>query len=298
MAIMQNKLTEERKGELIILVEAFLWSLFPIVTVLAFRSVPTLLALAWSTFFAAAFFASVIGIKKGWDQIKDREAIRDILMATFILGIVYYLLFFFGLQYTSPGNASIISLTEIFFSFLFFNIWRKEHISNTHIAGSILMLLGALIVLYPNLSEFHMGDLFILMASFIAPLGNFFQRQARKKVSSETILFIRSLLSALVMFIVAYFAKVNFSTVSTGKIFILLAVNGFFLLGLSKLLWVEGIYRINVAKAGAVSGISPLLTMLFAWIILGSMPTKFQLLAFVPMFFGMILLSRNKKIQT
>ena len=65
------------------------------------------------------------------------------------------------------------------------------------------MLLGALIVLLPNFYRFQWGDILILIAALIAPFGNFFQRRARRRVGSETIMFVRSGLTALVIFIVA-----------------------------------------------------------------------------------------------
>jgi drug/metabolite transporter (DMT)-like permease len=64
-------------------------------------------------------------------------------------------------------------------------------------------------------------------------------------------------------------------------------------LGLSKLLWIEGIHRISVTKASALSSMSPLLTLLFAWLLLGNVPSIFQLVSFIPMFFGVLLLSQN-----
>ncbi len=292
---MENKLTQERKGELIILSEGVLWSLFPVVTILSLKTVAPLLSLAWSTLFAAVFFGMVLFFKNGWGELKDKSAIKDILLATLILGVIFYLLFFSGLRYTTAGNASLIGLTEIFFSFLFFNLWHKEYFSKEHIMGAILMLAGATIVLYPNVHNLQIGDLLILSAAFIAPLGNFFQKRARKKVKSEAILFIRSSISALVIFVIAYFTKIDFTTINLDKTFVFLIINGFFLLGLSKLLWVEGIHRISVTKANALNSVTPLLTLLFAWMLLGNIPTKFQLLAFIPMFFGIILLSRNKK---
>ncbi|NTV40677.1 MAG: DMT family transporter [Candidatus Moranbacteria bacterium] len=280
--------------------ESLLWGFFPIMTVLALKNMPTLLTLAWSTLFGAFFFALIITFKKGWQQIKNPNALKDILLSTFLLGVLYYLLFFFGLRYTSPGNASLIALTETFFSFCFFNLWRKEFVTSKHIFGAILMFAGSVIVLYPNIHGFRLGDILILSAGIVAPLGNFFQRRARKSVNSETILFVRSLLSAIVIFILAYFTKTDFSSVDLKKVFVFLVINGFFLLGLSKFLWIEGIYRIGVMKANALNGLAPLVTLLFAWILLKNIPTPFQLLAFVPMFFGILLLSENperKKLE-
>lgn len=289
-----NKLSKERQGEAIILVEALLWGLFPVVTAISLKGIPTLLALAWSTLFGAIFFALILSWRKEWLQLKNKQAIRDILFSTFLLGVVYYLFFFFGLKHTSPGNAGLIALTEIFFSFCFFNLWHKEAVTSKQIAGAILMVAGAVIVLYPNVREFQIGDILILLAGFIAPLGNYFQRRARKSVSTEAVLFIRSLLSAIAIFAVAYFVRVDFSSVDLKKVFIFLAINGFLLLGFSKFLWVEGIHRIGVMKANALNGIAPLVTLLAAWVLLGNFPTGFQLSAFVPMFFGILLLNANE----
>ena len=45
-----------------------------------------------------------------------------------------------------------------------------------------------------------------------------------------------------------------------------LVINGVLLLGVSKILWIEGIHRINVTKANALNSLGPLLTLLFAWL--------------------------------
>lgn len=287
--------TKEREGETFIFLEAILWSLFPVITILSLKNIPPLLSLAWSTLFAAIFFGVVLSIKKGWSELRNKEALKDILFTTFILGIVYYFFYFFGLLYTSAGNASLIALTETFFSFLYFNVWHKEYISFVHILGAIMMLFGAAIVLYPNVHKFQLGDLLVMAASFIAPFGNYFQRRAREKVKSEAILFIRNAISAPVIFIIAYSTHVNFTAINLEKSFIFLIIIGIVLFGFTKLLWIEGIHRINVAKANALGSVAPVFTLLFAWIMLGNIPTKFQLLSFIPMFFGIMLLGMNRK---
>lgn len=288
-------LTSERKGDIYILLAALLWGLFPVITIISFASLPPLVSLGWSAFFAIIFFGGFLTVKKRWKEIGKKDALKDILYTSLILGFAYYFFYFFGLKFTSAGNVSIIALTEIFFSFVLFQLWRKDHLPASHIFGALLMLVGAGIVLYPNFSTFRWGDIFILTASFIAPLGNFFQQRARKKASSETILFIRSLISAPLIFILASMLGENIFAVDFSKVWIFLVVNGFVMFGLSKVLWIEGIHRISVTKAGALSAIAPLLTLLFAWILLHNAPTAFQLLAFVPMFFGVVLLSKNKK---
>lgn len=243
--------------------------------------------------FASLFFAIVITIKKKWQDVGNREVLSDVLLATLLLGVIYYLLYFTALRFTTPGNASLISLIEIFFSYLFFHAWQKEYMPKSHMIGAMLMLVGAGIVLYPNFSEFHLGDVLILCASAVAPFGNYFQRRARRKVSSESILLIRCFVGSIVIFLFIFITKAGAPFAISGRDFALLFINGVFLLGLSKLLWIEGIHRINVTKALALNSLAPLLTLLFSWGILHLLPTSFQLISFVPMFVGVLLLSKK-----
>ncbi|MEN9560971.1 MAG: hypothetical protein RIQ56_244, partial [Candidatus Parcubacteria bacterium] len=101
---------EERKGELYVLFESVLWSLFPVVTVLSYSSLGGLASLAWSTFVSIFFFAGVVWYKGSWRQFFNRTLWKYIALAVFWIGILFYGLYFFGLEYTTPGNAAIIAL--------------------------------------------------------------------------------------------------------------------------------------------------------------------------------------------
>lgn len=291
------KFNREKKGDAYILLGALIWGLFPIITTLTFATLSPLTSLGWSTLFAAVFFAVLLTVRKKWPEIRKKEALKDILYTTLFLSVIYYFFYYFGLKFTSPGNVSLIALTEILFSFIFFQLWRKDYFPPSHLFGALLMLLGAGVVLYPNFSAFHSGDFLILAACFIAPFGNFFQQRARKNASSETILFIRSALGALLILALATALGENIFTLDLSKSFLFLLVNGIIMFGFSKILWIEGIHRISVTKANALSAVTPLLTLLFVWIILHHAPTAFQLVAFIPMFFGVVLLSKGKQAK-
>lgn len=288
------KSDQERQGEFFILLQALLWSLFPVITILSYDRLPPLVSFGWSTFFASLFFGGLVTARHRWREVMNRSSLKEVLWATFFLGILYYCLVFVGLRYTSAGNASLIASTEMFFSFVFFHVWRKDFISRRHLVGAAFMLVGAFIVLFPNTTQLRPGDLFILMATMIAPFGNYFQQKARENVSSEMILFIRSSISTPVVWILAYLFKQTSSFADLKGSAVFLLINGFLLLGFSKILWVEGIHRISVTRSNGLASIGPPLTLLFAWIILHNIPTHFQLLSVIPIFFGMILLSLNK----
>lgn len=287
---------KERVGEFYILAAGLLWGLFPVITILTYNTLSPLVVLGWSQILAGILFGVVLTVRGTWIDVVNTRALKDMFLATLFTGILFYLLFFFGLMHTSAGNAGIIALAEIFFSFLLFNVFRKEAFPLVHALGAVAMLGGALIVLSPNLSSFHKGDIFILFATMIAPFGNFFQRRARTLVSTESVLFVRSLVAGCVVLVIAYFIGAEpFNVPFSMSVLALLLINGIVLMGFTKVLWLEAIHRISVTKANALSSVSPVMTLLFAYLLLKESPTEVQLLAIIPMSAGIYLLSRNKQ---
>jgi drug/metabolite transporter (DMT)-like permease len=280
------------KGDLNIIGEAVLWSLFPIVTILSFGSLNPITSLAWSTLFAAIFFGAVMLARGRGKELFAPQIWRYIFFISFFIGWLFYGFYFIGLKSTSSGNASIIALMELFFSYLLFNVWKKQHFSGRHTIGAALMVFGALIILFPkNGWTLHSGDFLILIAAACAPMGNYFQQKARILVSSETILFLRSILTFPFFFLLAIALKTPATFSTLQKSFWLILLNGTIILGLSKIMWLEGIHRISVTRANAISSIGPLFTLLFAYLILNQQPTFWQLSAFAPMALGLWLLS-------
>ncbi len=286
--------TRKSSGELLILASATLWGIFPIITVLSYNGLSPLISLSFSSLLAGFFFAGVVTVKKNWHEVVNRAAFKNIFFATLFIGILYYLFIFIGLQFTSPGNVSIVSMTEVFFSFLFFHVLRKEHLPRTQIIGASLMIAGAIVILAPNMHSFQIGDLLILAAAAVAPFGNFFVQRARRQVSSETIMMIRSFLSAGVIFMISLLIKTPMSVAAVQESFWFVLINGLLLLGLSKIFWIEGIHRIAVPTANALGSIVPLVTLFAAWIILHQSPTLWQMLSLIPICAGVYFISRKK----
>lgn len=288
-----RKIKTRRQGEAIIVLNAIVWGFFPVLILLTYQSVAPLDVLAWNSFFAMLFFAFLVTFKKQWHQVFDRRIWKDVLYVAFFLGILLYALYYSGLRYTSAGNASLIGQTEIFFSYLFFQVWKKDKLSMVHGIGAFLMVVGAIIVLLPNFTDLQMGDLLILAAMACAPFGNYFAQRARKKVSSETVLFVRSFISTPFLFILAaLFGQAAFSSATIASL-PLLALYGVAFFGVEKILWLEGIHRIPVTKANAITCITPLITLLTVWVLQGEIPTPFQVFSIIPLGLGLILLTMN-----
>lgn len=64
-------------------------------------------------------------------------------------------------------------------------------------------------------------------------------------------------------------------------------------MGLSKILWLEGIHRISITKASAMMALIPVFTLFFSWMLFNTLPDTRQLMAIVPVIYGGYLLTRS-----
>jgi drug/metabolite transporter (DMT)-like permease len=128
-----------------------------------------------------------------------------------------------------------------------------------------------------------------------------FQQKAREIASAETIMLMRTALATPILFLIAHIAGAGAPLSDFKAALMFLVINGVFLLGLSKILWIEAIHRISVTKANALSILTPLFTLLLAWLVFSQAPTFWQLLSLMPMLAGVLLLtgqiSLSRRIQ-
>jgi drug/metabolite transporter (DMT)-like permease len=106
-------------GELAILGSALLQAFFPIITIISLRELPPLFIGAATAGFAVLFFAILVTYYQQWAELKQKNIWKNIFWASFINGVVYYVLIFWGLQFTTAGNASLVEMSEVLFSFIF-----------------------------------------------------------------------------------------------------------------------------------------------------------------------------------
>ena len=286
-------ISKERQGEMFILGETALWGLFPIISILTFSTLSPLTTAGLSTIVASIFFGTILTIRRGWRQLAVRGIWRDILWITLLIGIMYYTLLFIGLYHTTAGNASIMAEMEVFFSMFILHVWNKEKATIQLVLGAILMILGATIILFQGTLRLDLGSGIILLATLFPPMANYFQKRVRTKINSEAILFCRSVLSGIFLLTLAWVfdGMPTMHAITASSTFLL--INGIFLMGLSKIFWIEGIHRMSIGKSISLSPITPAFTLLFAFLFLHDVPTIWQLSGFVPIIFGVHILTKK-----
>jgi len=286
-------LSNARKGECLVLVEKLLWSSFPIVVLISLSTILPLVSAGLTMLIASFFFAVVMTLTGRWYELKNRLALKPLLLATLLNGVIFFPVLFWGQSKTSAGNAAIVLQMEIFFSVVLLRLFNKEHLEPLTVLGAACMFVGAIVVLLPGFKQFRLGDIIILTATMIPPVGNWFLKQARQHISSPSIMFVRSGIGGGVALLLALCLQQAPSYADIASALPYLLFNGLVLMGLTKIFWVEAIALIPIGKATALSALSPFFTLVYAYYFLGEVPTVFQLAGLLPITAGLFLLVRG-----
>ncbi|MBU0757613.1 MAG: DMT family transporter [Nanoarchaeota archaeon] len=295
--MIKKNIRREISGDALGILTFFINSFFPIFSVLALLKVLPLFTAAFSVFFQLIFFAALFVIQNRWKELKKTKAWKYIAVTTFTNTILATILLFFGLQKTTAGNASLVLLMEILFSFLFLGILKKEKVTRQNIIGVIIMMIGATIIFFPKTTGINSGDFLILLCTILYPIGNYMQQKVRKEISTTTIMLLRSILGSLFLFIFAYIYSTPPTIVDLRQSALFLAANGILFFGIVNILWLEAIHRIPITKAISFSTMTPVFTMMFSYFILKEIPTIYQILGAVPIIIGAHLVIKKKELN-
>lgn len=270
-----------------------LGALFPILASQVVHEVPPFLTMGITYWIAFLIILVIIIFSWKLPELRNKKALKYAFFAAIIIGVINFGLYYYGIQFTTPGNAALISQTEIIFSFIFFQILRKEPLSRSQMIGTLCVIAWAVYLLFPKSTGLNRGDLYILSAMMLWPIGNYFQKQWRHIISGFSLLLIRFWVALPFILVISTISHESFpSTFSSTLLWQILGIA--ILINIcKKLFWLESIKNITVSRVLALHGLIPFFTLLFAWVFLGTSPTSTQLIAGVPMIIGVLLLTRK-----
>ncbi len=287
-------MTTQREGELYMLGLALLEAWFPILSIVAIGHIGALHTYAFSLLASILFFVIVMIRKNLFVELRNPHAYKDLLLTSFWITTLFVFVFL-GMQYTSAGNMSVIIFMQVLFSYLYFNVFGDEKLDKVHTLGAIMMVIGAVIIMIPKELVLNRGDILIMIAAAIAPIANFYSKRTRKHCSSETILGFRTVVALPVIGLFAWVFEpaVSYHDITQALPYVTLI--GFLIFGLSKIFWMEALHRIDITKLSAMLAIIPMITIFFAYLYLGEVPTFRQLSGVVPVLLGGYLLTKPVK---
>ncbi len=292
-----KNISKEKTGELLILGETLVYSLFPIIIAHSIKIMPPILFAGMSTLMASITLFLFLLIKKNLKSLKNLKTIKYTLGVTLFIIIIPSILIFTGSSKTSGINTTMLLQMEILFTFIIFGLFKIEKITIRKTMGALIILIGAIFIIYNGNTSLNTGDLLIIAGTFFYPIGNIFAKKALEISTPSTILFIRSLLGGIVLICLSLIFEKQDDTLEKISVYWpLILLNGIFIYHLSKILWYEGIKRIDISKAIPIGvGGYPALGLLFAILFLKEIPTIYQIIGFIVILIGIFILIKKRK---
>lgn len=288
---MKFKFSTERKGEASVLSLTLIEAWFPILSIGLVASLGALSTYALATFLASLVFIGLLALNGRLGRLWQNRAQFDLWMTAFWITLLFSLVFL-GLQTTTAGNMAVILFLQVLFAYLYFHVLGRQPLSLFHSLGALLMMIGAILVLFPEDFKLNIGDGLVLAAAMVAPIANRFQQRARLHVDSLTLLGFRNLVAFPVLLGLAWWLEGLPDWSSIQSVWLPLLIVGVLILGLSKWLWVEALHRISITKTSALAAMTPLFTLVLAYFWLDELPTWSQMLGVIPILIGGILITR------
>lgn len=266
------------------------FSLFPLIINAGTKIMPPLFFAGASLLIASIFFLIYLIFTNQLKQLLNHAVIKLSTIVTILVVVVPYFAIFTGTKLTSGINTAIFLQTEILFALILCKFWLKEKISPMQLTGSLSIFIGAIFVLYSGHFGLNTGDILIILGTSIYPLGNLYSKKALQIASPMLILFIRSALGGAILIALSLlFEKQISPTQFSTKTIELILINGLGMMFISKILWYEGLKRLSLTKATAITMSYPIFTLLFAAIILKEIPTLYQLIGLTIIMAGVYL---------
>lgn len=218
-------------------------------------------------------------------------------MITFCIVVVPFILFFIGSSKTSGINSSLLLLSEIIFTLLFTPL-IGEKTTVKKIIGALGVCLGSAFILYKGSSTLNIGDLLIIASTITYPIGNFYSKKALNFVSPAIILFVRFLLGGIFISIFAFFVEPtsDILNIISNHWEIMLSI-GFVVLGINKILWYEGLKRLDISKAISLSMSFPLFSLLILILFFKQVPTSSQWIGIFIMAIGVYISVKRPSVN-
>lgn len=293
---MQSKHKQERTGEKYLTAYMAIYSLAPIVANYTSKHTSPILAAAISTLFTALIlFFILLGLGR-LKEIFNREALYPIIGNTLFNIVIPLALIFIGTSRTSAINTTLLHQIELPFAFLICGLIYQEKITSQKLLGGFIILVGTIAVLYNGAFNFNMGDFLIIAGTLFYPFGNHYAKQALALVHPSIILFLRTAMGGAALLILSFLLEGPDTAVFVAlkENFVYLLLFGLGTLGIAKLLWFEGLKRLDVSKATAIVIAGPAFSLVFAVLFLREIPTLYQLAGFAVILAGLFILTKQK----
>ena len=287
-------MSDRKKGLMFALFSAILYGLIPILGKKFVSEFSPLFVALVVTMVSDIYFAGIALWRKELFNNFLHKEIRWVILVGFFaaLGSLFS---FFGLSVGKANEAGFFFQFETLFAAILSFLFLKEKLSFYQMAGLTVMFLGASVFLFPG-SSFRLGNLFFLSTAFVWGLNDTIIRRKNRDFSPFFLAFGRSFFSLIFLLPMSYgYIAQNIEKVTVINIYYFL-LYGAVIAGILLFKYFALRY-LKTAEAIAFQTISPVVTLIVAFFILGEHLASVQLLGGGLVLAGLYLITQLKRIE-
>ncbi|AHF80313.1 DMT family transporter [Thermococcus paralvinellae] len=237
---------------------------------------------AFSALFASLILWTMILPSGKWRELKESP---EHLHKAFLVGLfgttLAYIAYSYGARMSTAINASLITRSEVLYSFVLSYLFLRERITKKQFSFSLVILLGlVLVITQGNLIEPKKGDILLLLTPLFWQMGHTVAKQL--PYSPYLIATLRNTFGGLVLLLL---------TLPFGLEFTNLAIIEGIIIALTQVLWYSALKLINLSKATAIITPAPAVAIGLS-ILLGERFTIYHAIGFILITFGTLEVSK------
>jgi len=246
------------------------------------------------------FFASLILIivlfVRGEGFSLAKSDILKILFLSIIGNTAFQLLFIHGLNWTTASNTSVImAMTPVFVALLSV-LLKQEKIHWAGWLGIVISFIGFYFIITKQVGTFHFsweelrGDLMILAGNFFWAIYTVFSKPFLEKISP--LKWTSITLAVGTVFYLPFAAldivRIQWSEISF-QAWAALIYSGLFAIAISYVIWYASVRRVGNSKTAIYGYLTPIFTILFAYLLISERITLLQIGGALIIFAGVYL---------
>lgn len=282
----QNK---EVKGFTFAILDMVTYGLLPVFSNYFVKTIDPLLFGGVTTLIGSAPLLLKLKLKNQEKDLYSQKFMKP-LLGIAVLATAGSFFFFVGTKYTTGINTGLLIQLEPFYAILLSAIFLGEVIKRNQIMATLIMVLGAVVLVYKGLDQLNIGDIFIVFAPIFFQASHMIAKKIMNKVSdTDVIPAARLLYSGLLLTIFAFIVHPSsFQQLFSLQNILSIIVFAFIFRALDFYLWYQAIKRIAVSKAAAVIPLAAAISFIGSVFFLKEIPDVKQYLGLFLIMGGLI----------
>lgn len=231
--------------------------------------------------------------------VLPRRAKTDLVLGA-IVSTIHPALLYTALERTSVINIVLLSRFNGIVYVLAAWLLLRAAVSRSEVFGYSIIGAGVIVLLlFNNMGHVGTGDGLVLLATVFFTMTELISKRVLRHTSIQAYVFFRNFVSALIFFGIGMrvFGLEHFAEAFSGDLWVLMVLYAGIAIVAAQAAWLKAVQVLPVKAVANSQLLNPLFSIVFAYLLLGEVPTYSQSLVIGLVFVGMLIprLSRQHR---